>query len=540
MKNDRGAVLILFALLIPLAIAFVGISIDYSRLLRLKVVLANAADAAAFAVAKQPELSTEEAEQVARRFIDTHLAVLRGTDNQPSFTFELSRDLSLHSLSQTTTPEIKKTTVEVTGTLDTTFLRIFTLFGLSNPDTLQVTMRAEVVPDTLQIEIVLALDNTGSMEGSKIAELKTAATLLVNNLFGDSEYTNFVSVALVPFSEAVNIGNYSIESETDQETIPWWIDKKGESSIYGDNLDLQDGETLFDLFNKFSNETWNGCVRARTSVTEDQSIIGNWAGLDTDDTPPSINNPNTLWVPYFAPDEPDCLRGSTRCSTLDYANNYMKDWLDIGWPEEIRQSNTKKYDLATVSWPRPGPNHGCPAQPVLPLSSNKQTVLDSIEAMTARGSTVIPQGLVWAWRTLSPGEPFVGGADYNDRKTIKIIVLLTDGRNDVTGNIADEPHEGINKSYYSSYGFASQGYLGNPDGTESAKVLNKKTEIICDNIKQKNIRLYTITFQVTNVDIIEIMRNCASDPENFYAPNSDLSSVFAEIARDFNELRLAR
>ena len=540
MKNDRGAVLILFALLIPLAIAFVGMSIDYSRLLRLKVVLANAADAAAFAVAKQPELSTEEAEQVARRFIDTHLAVLSGPDNQPSFTFELSRDLSLHSLSPTTTSEIKKTTVEVTGTLNTTFLRIFTMFGLSNPDSLQVTMRAEVVPDTLQIEIVLALDNTGSMEGSKIAELKTAATLLVNNLFGDSENANFVSVALVPFSEAVNIGNYSIESETDQETIPWWIDKKGESSIYGDNLDLQDGETLFDLFNKFSNETWNGCVRARTSVTEDQSIIGNWAGLDTDDTPPSINNPDTLWVPYFAPDEPDCLRGRTGCSTLDYANNYMKDWLDIGWPEEIRQSNTKKYDLATVSWPRPGPNHGCPAQPVLPLSSNKQTVLDSIEAMTARGSTVIPQGLVWAWRTLSPGEPFVGGADYNDRKTIKIIVLLTDGRNDVTGNIADEPHEGINKSYYSSYGFASQGYLGNPDGTESAKVLNKKTEIICDNIKQKNIRLYTITFQVTNEDIIEIMRDCASDPGNFYAPNSDLSSVFAEIARDFNELRLAR
>jgi Flp pilus assembly protein TadG len=59
------------------------------------------------------------------------------------------------------------------------------------------------------IEVSLILDITGSMAGSKIADLKEAAKDLVNIIIWDNQ-TEFTSkVALVPYSMGVNVGNYA-------------------------------------------------------------------------------------------------------------------------------------------------------------------------------------------------------------------------------------------------------------------------------------------------------------------------------------------
>ncbi len=34
----------------------------------------------------------------------------------------------------------------------------------------------------------------------------------------------------------------------------------------------------------------------------------------------------------------------------------------------------------------------------------------------ARGSTVLPEGLMWGWRVMSPNQPFPEGAAYTDKK----------------------------------------------------------------------------------------------------------------------------
>ena len=69
--------------------------------------------------------------------------------------------------------------------------------------------------------------------------------------------------------------------------------------------------------------------------------------------------------------------------------------------------------------------------------------------------TNIAQGLVWAWRVLSPDAPFVGqGVSYEDDETQKVLVLLSDGRNQVVEN------DDITGSDYTSYGYLADGRMG--------------------------------------------------------------------------------
>ena len=62
------------------------------------------------------------------------------------------------------------------------------------------------------------------------------------------------------------------------------------------------------------------------------------------------------------------------------------------------------------------------------------TAIDKMIAYWHAG-TFIPTGLIWGWHVLSSGEPFTQGIDDDDEEfenTVKAIVLLTDGDNQLT------------------------------------------------------------------------------------------------------------
>src|SRR5262249_2652654 len=140
-----------------------------------------------------------------------------------------------------------------------------------------------------------------------------------------------------------------------------------------------------------------------------------------------------------------------------------------------------------------GPNYNCAASPILPLTNVKSSVTSAISAMAAGGNTVIPEGIAWGWRVLSPGAPFTEGAAYSDSGTIKFLILLTDGENNVGG--ASNHHDA---SSYSAFGFAASGHLGNVNGTETRTVLDAKTAAVCTNVKAQGIYVYTIALQITD------------------------------------------
>ena len=75
------------------------------------------------------------------------------------------------------------------------------------------------------------------------------------------------------------------------------MDTEAKSSVHDDIFTKDNGKTYsgtnrFELFDKM-NVDWGGCVESRPYP------------YDVTEAAPTSANPDTLYVPYFAPDEPD-------------------------------------------------------------------------------------------------------------------------------------------------------------------------------------------------------------------------------------------
>ena len=90
--------------------------------------------------------------------------------------------------------------VEVKGeiSLETMFMHA------SGVDVIDVNARSVAEQRATNIEIVLVLDVSGSMEGTKLASLKTSAKNFVSTVLANN--TNRISIAIVPYNGQVNLG----------------------------------------------------------------------------------------------------------------------------------------------------------------------------------------------------------------------------------------------------------------------------------------------------------------------------------------------
>jgi hypothetical protein len=268
------------------------------------------------------------------------------------------------------------------------------------------------------------------------------------------------------------------------------------------------------------------------------------------DTTPSQALPDTLFVPFFWPDEPD----SDNDNGDFYDNDYLDD--DTGSNGASAQRYVNKYLSSDVSWNgspdtsfpyQSGPNHGCP-RPILPLTDDKDDVEDAIDDMIAYPAmgTYIPTGLVWGWHALTANAPLtegVGPGDEDYDTTVKALVLLTDGENSVTGR------SNHNDSVFSAYNYTgtevdNRHRLGSSNASAAQAQLDTQTGTLCANIKSAGVRLYTITFGDIPNSAETLMRNCASVDNGerlyYHAPsNSELQDVFRSIGEDLSEIHLA-
>ncbi len=497
-NNESGTVLILVTLMIVPILLVVGVGIDFSQQLVIKRQLAAAVDAAALSVAQLPSLDDTEATAKGESYIRAHYPE---TSIGKLKTFSVVRN----------TDGVQ---VSATAEMDTTFL------SFAGYDKLSVSVDSVAKMKQSKMEVVMVLDNTGSMGdkvGSvrKIDALKSAANTLVDILFGQDTESLYLKIGLVPFANAVNIGAGFRGSAIMDETAPTSLNTEQVVHESGDGY-----SSLFQVFNKLG-KSWGGCVRSRLG------------GYDLTDAAPSKGTANTLFTPYFAPDEPD---------SGGYANNYLKD----GGVTDKYKKYAFYRDSPKSGGSGAGPNYNCPSGVIQPLTNVKSTITTALSKMQAQGNTVIPEGLAWGWRVISPGIPFTEGVAYDDPDTIKVIIVLTDGRNDVSGG-----GNGSYKSVFTSYGYADNGHIGSTNGSNAEATLNTKLTTLCSSIKanldddpsDQDIIMYTIGFGITSGSTIDnIMSGCASDPGKFFNTPSpeDLQSAFENIALGLNKLRLAK
>lgn len=401
-------------------------------------------------------------------------------------------------------------TLTASASIDTYFLKIGGL------NTLTATSEATTVWTSSSLEVALVLDNTGSMaDNGKLTNLKTAAASLVDTLSAKASVTYSIKFSLVPFSNFVKVGS-NYQNAT-------WIDQgdTARSSYYDTYFSSHPSRwTIYSTLGK----TWPGCVESRPPP------------YDIDDTAPTTALPDTLFVPSLHPDEPDGYFYS--------ANSYLND--QSTGSEWTRLVNAQKYVTPTgkdfsnqslySNFPyAKGPGFMCSVQPLQRLTTNYSSVKSQISSMVAVGSTNIPEGIAWGWRTLSPKGPFADGSSYANTDNLKIMVMLTDGTNSI--NTFPNAAGGA----YSSWGYPASNRLGTNAGTNLRDGLDAKTRAVCTKVKAAGIKIYTIGLMIDDSAGQQLLSDCSSGSGYYYnSPSaSQLQSIFDDIAKKISKLRIA-
>ena len=496
LSHTGGNVAVIFSLALgPIAILSGG-AVDVSQAMNSRARLAEAMDAAALAVGGQTNLNDAQATQVAWDYINANYPE-REIGTVQSINVHINRDDGV---------------VTVTGQSSVQT----TLLGLMGMESIDVNWVSEVRQSRQALELAMVLDNTGSMGGSKIRALRDAALLLTDVLYSNGD-PDRLSISLVPFAATVNVGR-------EFERV-WWLDPDGESPVHaewaGEGQDVTTctgrgrrrvctTETIqainWDLFDSLRNTSWEGCVEARMLP------------LDIEDVAADASRPETLFVPYFAPDEPDIS---------NYSNNYLDDDLLSSLVGGIfeRLQYLPKYDNARPSFN--GPNAACTVTPITPLTATRSRIDSAISDMEASGNTNIANGVGWGVRVLSPQMPFTEGVSYDDRD-----VNVLNGQNTAF------------MSRYEAYGYINDDRLGIRTSSSSrlSDALDERTAAACAYAKSQGIRVYTISFQVSSNSTRNMMESCASSPSLYFdSPSSSaLRDAFEMIAGDLANLRLAR
>ncbi|RPI38767.1 MAG: VWA domain-containing protein [Hyphomicrobiaceae bacterium] len=121
---------------------------------------------------------------------------------------------------------------------------------------------ATVAKGNGSVEVALVLDNSGSMAGQPIADLRVAAQNLTSVLYAGYEGTDKVRVGIVPFAGSVNVGSAHQAAS--------WLDSAGLSPTHYENFAEQ--RTRFQLFTQLGVQ-WGGCVEVRPSQARMTSAI---------------------------------------------------------------------------------------------------------------------------------------------------------------------------------------------------------------------------------------------------------------------------
>ena len=457
-QSRQASVLPLIAFAMLALTGAIGLAIDGARLMLMHSTLQRAVDAGGLsAVAK---LNTSALETEVRKFTNVNFA-----DGSVGATIE--------TLTATLSADEKTVTINARATAPTTFMSIFGI------DTMSTSVESVVERSVGGLELVLVMDNTGSMSGSGMTALKSAANSLLDVLFGDETTGTNLYVGIVPFSQTVNVGS----AHTD------WL-------VSGSLAALDWGTT-----------SWGGCVEARGD------------GYDVTDDPPATR----AFQPYY------------------WEDGSQNDWMTT--TTTTTKVNGKTTTTTTTSYKSGlgqslGPNKYCPAE-VARLTSSKSTLASAISSMTAIGNTHVNYGAVWGWRLLSPkwrglwgGDMDANGLplDYGTKSMSKAAVIMTDGENTMSSSV------------YTAYGWLSEKNLGTTNATTAVTELNTRLTKVCTAMKNAGIIVYTIAFNNPGSSIEKLLESCATQTAFYFnsPSSSDLKTAFVEIGDSLSNLRISR
>lgn len=636
-RDERGAFIVLFAVLAIVLIATSGAVVDFTQIEQARTRAQIALDAAALGLQPRvfdtPARAEDYFTTAAQNLLEEQL------NNDPRIV-----------------PEVTGATINVRNgqLILNAKLKVSTSFvSLVGVPNVTANLVAEATRQRLNLEVAMVLDNSGSMYYySRMSNLITAAKLATDILFDYQATQPNVFISVVPFTSFVNVGTANRTAS--------WMSQTGASSVSLQNFDDDDDETTaftgipagsgrvnrWTLYDEFNNRPWTGCVDARVPP------------YDTTDDVPNNAVPDTMFQPVFAPDGPDkgirwnstplpsylseaggtCTRVApvwvktetkTNCpskvqsgSSTTYtdgtyynscnktvtptysgkdvngatiatasvpqtqpADNSTYSYKNTAWCVTTytgsgsssnnytnRKITTCTYDFSQRekleryckykgrTFSGDGARADCPTTALLPLSNQRDTVKGRINDMKAEGATNIEQGAVWGFHAVSPTEPLL--AKSYDEATSKIIIIMTDGENNVSFDdysASTDPYNTFGVYDYMAWGLRSNKRLlteattpKDSLSTEAQTIaeVNRRTVAACSNAKANNIKIYTIGLSAPNQSTIDMLNACASpnevingqtvDYSQFTSDSAQLTPIFKKIAEQLSQLRLAQ
>ena len=446
-KCRSGAIAPLFGLTVVVMMGGLGLAIDSARVYGQKSKLQNSVDAAVLATARRVALDpTANITSVFTSFLNASNPV--------------AHDAVIASISVSKSGNAIDATVK--SSMPSTFMQLF------GTKTVRVDANSQAEFGIGDIELVLALDNTASMAGGKIATLKDASQRLVDSLSRNAPSPDKLRVGVVPFAKYVNVGMGNRNASWITVPTDW-------------------NETVNWCGNTYPNATYTNCRTVYGTCTND-GIQGpcNWQECDTNYGPPVYQCTSNVVQHRWN----GCV--SSRAAPLNVT--------DGGYGTRI-----------------PGKMDESCAQPLTPLTTDRETIRDAIDAMTPAGDTYIPEGVMWGWRLLSPQAPFDESQSGGSRNVSRYLVLMTDGVNSVSATPTGH------------------------DGSDTAGA-NATTLQACANAKADGITIFTVAFQVTDTTVKDVLTACATNGGYFYdaADSAQLLASFDAIGQQLVSLRLKK
>jgi hypothetical protein len=467
--DESGMTLPLMAMSMIVITGLTGVAIDTARAQLVQSKLQFSLDSAGLAGGST--VSTAQLNSEVTKYLNTN------------FNGYLGAIITSSSASVDSTNTI--ITLSASARVSTAFMG---LFGIND---INLSANSEISRAVTGLELVLVLDNTGSMNNSagagvtKIQALQSASTTLINSLFASNPQAGKLWVGIVPFSQAVNVGT----AHTD------WLD------------------TAYDTGLNWRTTSWGGCLDARSN------------GLDVTDDPPSAGSINTLFRQYYwGSDNNNCWAYTQTGSGRHRVTSCLSSGATVGSP--LDTSNQ-------------GPNLYC-SQEVTNMTNVKSTLTSAVSTMVAQGNTVINQGLQWGWNMLSPNwQGKWGGTmnanglplNYGTKGMAKAIVLLTDGENT------------IDNGSHGSYWYLQDNKLGTTGSSAAVTELNNRTLQLCTAMKNKGIYIYAIALgtDVTTASL-SMLQSCATAQNYFFnSPSTtQLQGIFNQIGDSLSSLRVSK
>lgn len=469
--NQQGAIAIMLGLLILPLIGITGLAIDTLRLQSARQNLQTATDAALSAAMRTPN-NPQEAKRKAQQFFDEALR---------------NNKLGIYKLtSYTFTPLETAGTYKIEAQLDVPL----TLMGIFSSNSRVVYAQSSNQADAKTLELAIAIDTGMAMgalwhdsaapnrEITYLGATQEAVIDFLRALYPTGNPVPALYTAIIPFSSSINLG---------PAHGAWVLPQSGIS------------------YSDAQKSNWDGCVVERRTALPF-------------DAPPKQQDADAF-TRYLVPQDTPAFNGQM-------AHRHIEGWPNL-YGHDVN-SGCGPQMLPLTNKPRQFWDRVTNLQPALiRLKDNSQRPLNNRPSL-GYGSSLPSEGLLWAWRSLSPqwrtlwqGLPGHMPYDLNAHHK-KHILLFMSGDMELTdfdsslGRLTGNPQDNV---------------LAAQNKGQADRLLLDRFQRVCQQVKAQRIGLSIIWLGPAN-RLKTVAQSCA-EKENFIIVRDvvELKAQMAQLGR---------